>query len=159
MEDKIAECTGPVSFLVEMEDGKLVRRHQDQLRYRKESTVSPQETNYLPAEDVDISTRDEEQAVEQTSDVTRSQSVEEPVTETSDSGTMTNHLSLWLLHQRLLRLLLHQTVLVPVGIRRGVVVLLNIIEHHMRCLSVHFVFDALHVLCINLVLCVLEHAF
>ena len=39
LEGKIAECTGPMSFLVEMEDGKLVTRHQDQLRHRKESTV------------------------------------------------------------------------------------------------------------------------
>ena len=85
LEGKIAGCTGPVSFLVEMEDGKLVRRHQDQLRHRKESTGSPQE-HVLPVEDLDISTRAEEQPPDPTElTPTESQSVVEPVTATSDS--------------------------------------------------------------------------
>ena len=89
LEGKIAECTGPVSFLVEMEDGKLVRRHQDQLRHRKESTGSPQEHD-LPVEDLDVSTRAEEQPPEPTElTPTESQSVVEPVTATSDSGEHT----------------------------------------------------------------------
>ena len=32
MSGKITKMTGPVSFLVELDDGKIVRRHQDQLR-------------------------------------------------------------------------------------------------------------------------------
>lgn len=33
---KIVEMRGPVSFLVKCGDGKLIRRHQDHLRHRKD---------------------------------------------------------------------------------------------------------------------------
>ena len=41
MSGKITKMTGPVSFLVELDDGKIVRRHQDQLRCKGSTMAEP----------------------------------------------------------------------------------------------------------------------
>ena len=39
---EITELSGPVSFVVKCGDGKLIRRHQDHLRYRRDDQVTDQ---------------------------------------------------------------------------------------------------------------------
>ena len=51
MPGEITELSGPVSFVVKGGDGKLIRRHQDHLRHRRDG----QETDRSPEQSDDIS--------------------------------------------------------------------------------------------------------
>ena len=67
---------------------------------------------------------------------------------------MPNHLSLWLLQQRLLHLLPHQTVLETVNILRGIIIFLNVTKLHtsywfMLCVFIHCVLAFWTALCIG----------
>jgi hypothetical protein len=96
----IAEVTGPVSFLVKLGNGQLVRRHQDHIRVRKNDHGEmeiPQEEEGIqmdtaPTEPSVIVTHDSSGNVDTTVDAGElvTESAPEPTTITEEAGSSEN---------------------------------------------------------------------
>ena len=56
---EITEISGPVSFVVKCGDGKLIRRHQDHLRHRRDDQAIEQSEEMSDDIWIDVSSNDE----------------------------------------------------------------------------------------------------
>ena len=70
----IAKCTGPLSFVVQLKDGRYCRRHQDQIRKRSTGCLE----EWIPTEDVtEIPNENEQEVMQEHNDVPRPVGAEE----------------------------------------------------------------------------------
>ena len=65
---EITESSGPVSFMVKCSDGKLIRRHQDHLRHRRDEQALEQSNEASDDAWIDVSSNDETPENAETSD-------------------------------------------------------------------------------------------
>ena len=90
---EIAESSGPVSFLVKCGDGKLIRRHQDHMRHRKDDKPLDQPNQESVDVGIDVNTNDETPENAETVTEPAADPQSEPEPSSSPGGETTTELN------------------------------------------------------------------